>query len=115
MGINTFHTHTYVIIISCDDIVPDMLEESGNLIGLSVYTPKGLFVGIVDNLVMDVRGRKIDGLFVQRTNPALVERGIAVNVPYRWVGSVGDIVLLKRFPDKVTVDPEDAGRSLPRS
>lgn len=92
-----------------------MLEESRDITGLSVYTPKGLFVGTVENLVVDVKGKKIDGLFIQNSNPVLVEKGIAVNIPYRWVKCVGDVIILKKFPDRVTIDPEDAVRSLPKS
>lgn len=81
-----------------------MMDEVGKLIGLGVYTPKGIYVGNVDNVVMDTRNRKIDGLFIRNSSPVLVEKGVAVNVPYRWVRSVGDIILLKVFPDKVTLD-----------
>jgi sporulation protein YlmC with PRC-barrel domain len=50
---------------------------------------------------LDVTNDKIDGLFIGETNPQLVEGSRKVNVPYRWVQAVGDIVLLKYFPAKV--------------
>ncbi|MCL2143773.1 MAG: PRC-barrel domain-containing protein, partial [Methanomassiliicoccaceae archaeon] len=78
-----------------------MLEEAGNLIGLEVYTPDGIFVGIVSNLVMDMKDNKVNGLFLDDSSPALVDHGVAVNIPFRWVQSVGDIIILRAFPERV--------------
>jgi len=80
-----------------------MLEEASELIGLQVYTNKAIYLGTVNNLVVDLDESKIQGIFINETNPLLVESGKAVNVPYRWIGSVGDIVLLKYFPRKVAM------------
>ena len=79
-----------------------MMEEASELIGLQVYTPNGIFLGNVNNLVIDLENKKIDGLFISETNPLLVEDSKAVNVPYRWINAVGDIVLLRYFPKRVT-------------
>ncbi|MCE5296080.1 MAG: PRC-barrel domain-containing protein [Euryarchaeota archaeon] len=79
-----------------------MLEEASELIGLEVYTPAGVHLGTVNNLVVDIENKKIDGLFIDETNPLLVEDSKAVNVPYRWIQSIGDVVLLKYFPKRVT-------------
>jgi sporulation protein YlmC with PRC-barrel domain len=78
-----------------------MLEEASELIGLQVYTNKAIYLGTVNNLVVDLDESQIQGLFISETNPLLVENSKAVNVPFRWVGSVGDIVLLKYFPRRV--------------
>ena len=82
-----------------------MLEEASEFIGLQVYTPSGIFLGNVNNLVIDLDKKRIDGLFISETNPLLVEDSKAVNVPFRWIQSVGDIVLLKYFPKRVTTRP----------
>ncbi|TFG56008.1 MAG: photosystem reaction center subunit H [Methanomassiliicoccus sp.] len=79
-----------------------MLEEASELIGMQVYTPNGVFLGNVNNLVIDVENRKVDGLFVSESNPLLVEDSKAVNVPFRWIQAIGDIILLKYFPKRVT-------------
>lgn len=79
-----------------------MMEEASELIGLQVYTPNGVFLGNVNNLVIDLDNKKIDGLFISETNPLLVEDSKAVNVPYRWISAVGDIILLRYFPKRVT-------------
>ena len=79
-----------------------MLQEISELIGLSVYTRAGVFIGNVDNLVLDVEQRKVESLFLATTNPVLVEDSKAVSVPFRWIQAVGDIVVLKHFPHRVT-------------
>lgn len=78
-----------------------MMRKISEFIGLPVYTPTGMLLGTVTNLVLDVERGRVDGLFLGETNPALVEGGKAVSVPYRWVQSTGDIVLLRHFPKKV--------------
>ncbi|MCL2607829.1 MAG: PRC-barrel domain-containing protein [Methanomassiliicoccaceae archaeon] len=90
-----------------------MLEEAGNLIGLEVYTPDGIFVGIVNNLVIDLSSNKVDGIFLENSNLALVDHGISINIPFRWVQSVGDVIILRVFPERVSFDPKEAERSLP--
>jgi sporulation protein YlmC with PRC-barrel domain len=79
-----------------------MLEEATELIGLQVYTPNGIFLGSVNNLVIDLENKKVDGMFISETNPLLVEDSKAVNVPYRWIQAVGDVIILKYFPKRVT-------------
>jgi len=79
------------------------LEEISEIVGLQVYTNQGVFLGNVNNLVVDVENGAVDGLFVGETNPLLVEGGRAVSVPYRWIQSVGDIVILRYFPKRVSL------------
>ena len=83
-----------------------MLQEVSEFIGLQVYTKEGVFLGNVNNVVLDMESQKADGLFISGTNPLLVEGSRSVSVPYRWVQSVGDIVLLRYFPKRVTVRKE---------
>ncbi len=78
-----------------------MLEEASELIGMQVYTDKGLFLGNINNLIIDLDGARIDGLFVHDTNPMLVDGSKAVSVPYRWIQAIGDVVILKYFPKRV--------------
>src|SRR5512137_3137223 len=80
-----------------------MLEEASNLIGLQVYTSQGMFLGTVGNLVVEVDENKVQGLFVNNTNPLLVEGSKAVNVPFRWISAIGDVVILRYFPKRVAV------------
>jgi sporulation protein YlmC with PRC-barrel domain len=80
-----------------------MLEEASELIGLQVYTSQAIFLGTVGNLVVEVDDNKVQGLFVTGTNPQLVEGSKAVNVPFRWISSIGDVIILKYFPKRVAV------------
>lgn len=84
-------------------MVGSLLEEISELIGLQVYTNQGVFLGNVNNLVVNVENGEVDGLFVQETNPLLVEGSRSVSVPYRWIQSVGDIVVLRYFPKRVSL------------
>lgn len=70
--------------------------------GMKVYTPKGALLGEISNLVLDLKERTVDGLFLDWTNPDLVEDSMAVNIPYRWVQAVGDVVILRVFPEWVS-------------
>ncbi|MGP8074844.1 MAG: PRC-barrel domain-containing protein [Thermoplasmata archaeon] len=80
-----------------------MLVEMTELMGRQIYTPDGRLLGEVDNVVVDVEGAKIDGLYVGETSPMLVDDSRATNVPYRWVAAVNDVVLLKYFPKRVSL------------
>ncbi len=80
-----------------------MLEEASDLIGLQVYTSQGIYLGNVGNLVVDVDNNKVQGLFITSTNPLLVEGSKSVNVPYRWIASIGDIIILRYFPKRVAL------------
>lgn len=79
-----------------------LLEEISEIIGLQVYTSKGIYLGNVDNLIMDVKRKLIESIYIRESNPLLVEDSMSVAVPYRWVQSIGDIVVLKYFPRRVT-------------
>lgn len=77
------------------------MEEITRFVSLPVYTATGTFVGTVKNVILDVAGRRLDSLLVGKTNPALVEGGVDVAVPYRWVRSFDDILILSYFPARV--------------
>lgn len=80
-----------------------MLVEMTELLGRQIYTPDGRLLGEVENLIVDVEGSKIDGLYIEESSPLLVEDSKPINVPYRWVSAVNDVVLLKYFPKRVSV------------
>ena len=87
-----------------------MLVEMTEFLGRQIYTPDGRLLGEVDNLVVDVEGAKIDGLFVAETSPMLVDDSRSTNVPYRWVSAVNDVVLLKYFPKRVSLKKTPSAR-----
>ncbi len=77
-------------------------EEVTSFLKLPVYTRQGRYVGHVRNVFLDMDEKKVSSLLVTNTNPTIVEGTVDVAVPYRWVNSIGDIVILSYFPDKVT-------------
>lgn len=80
-----------------------METDVTNLIGLEIYSDKGYRLGHVNDVMVDVDTQTVHGLYVDRTNDGLVEDGVSVLVPYRWVRAVGDVIILKRFPSFVSV------------
>ena len=84
-----------------------MLEAVSEIIGMQVYTPGGTYLGNVDNLVMDMENKSVDGIFIRQTNPLIVEGSMSINIPYRWIQSIGDVVILKYFPNRVAMAREE--------
>ncbi len=84
-----------------------MLEAVSEIMGMQVFTPGGIYLGNVDNLVMDMDVCAINGIFIHETNPVLVDGSRSINIPYRWIQSIGDVVILKYFPKRVTVAKDE--------
>ena len=78
-----------------------MLTEITNLEGLEVITDKGLSLGYVEDVIVDLDNMEVYELLVSETNEDLVEDGASVGVPYRWIQSISRVVLLKHFPGKI--------------
>ena len=81
-----------------------VLEEISKIKDLEVYAPNGLFVGYADKYVMDPANKCISGIFVENANPVLVDVGVTIKIPYRWVQSIGDVIILNTFPQHVHRD-----------
>jgi len=82
-------------------------EEVTSFLKLPVYTRQGKYVGHVRNVFLDMDEKCVSSLLVTNTNPTIVEGTVDVAVPYRWVNSVGDIVILSYFPDEVTTKKKE--------
>jgi sporulation protein YlmC with PRC-barrel domain len=83
-----------------------MLEEVTSLLGLQIYTNYGVFIGVINNIILDINKHKVQSLYIEETNPTLVEESRSITIPYRWVQFVGDIVLLRYFPEHVELSEE---------
>ena len=81
-----------------------MLEEISKIKDLEVYAPNGYFVGYADKYVMDPANKCISGILVQDPSPVLVDPGVTIKIPFRWVQSIGDVIILKTFPEHVNHD-----------
>ena len=66
---------------------------------MHVYTDKAVYVGDVDDVIINVDGKKIESLAVSKLNPELIElknfKGI--KVPYRIILAVGDVVIIRHL------------------
>ena len=78
-----------------------MRADITSLFGLNIYTETGTYVGKVADLVLDVDERVVRGLAVSDINKDLFDvtsKGIII--PYRWVITSGDIVLIRNVVNK---------------
>jgi sporulation protein YlmC with PRC-barrel domain len=76
-----------------------MHAELTSLFGLNVYTDKGLYVGNINDVVIEVdeARRRVTGLAINRINRELFDvTREGVILPYRWVLAIGDIVIVKQ-------------------
>lgn len=80
-----------------------MLEEVTNLEGLEVFTPWGVKVGNISSVELDPEEAEISSLLLEETNPNLVEMGASLLVPFRWIQAVGDIIILRHFPQELPI------------
>lgn len=60
-----------------------MLDTVSGLKGLEIYAPNGIFVGVVDEVIMNIPEMCVDGLFVKNVNPVLAEKNVSISIPYR--------------------------------
>jgi len=82
--------------------------ELSSLYGLEMYTDKGVRVGEIENVSVDIKEKRVAGLAVKNINPNVFAfdlssegRWRGVIVPYRWVTAIGDIVLIKHVKRRV--------------
>ena len=88
------------------------LEELTTLVGREVYTNNGVYVGEVEDVRLDVDAQAVTGLALNEVNVDLLgtqiesgQRGALV--PYRWVRSVGDVIIVSDVVERLGVDDEE--------
>lgn len=76
-----------------------MKTQVTEILGLSVYTDKAVFVGDVDDVVIDLDGKKIKALALGNLNLDIVDiKGYkGLQIPYRMIRSIGDIILIRHM------------------
>lgn len=78
-----------------------MHAEVSTLFGLNVYTDKGIYIGKVNDVILEVSEKKAVGLAVTKLNPEMFDTSKpGVVIPYRWVTAVGDVVLIRHVKDQ---------------
>ena len=85
-------------------------EEITTLVGREVYSNGGVFVGEVEDVQLDLDAEAVSSLAVGELNDELfsgtVSPGQGVLIPYRWVRSVGDVVLINSTIERLQ-EPEE--------
>ncbi|RCV63031.1 Sporulation protein YlmC, PRC-barrel domain family [Methanophagales archaeon] len=89
--------------------------ELSSLYGQDLYTDRGIYVGKIEDVSVDIKEKRISGLAVRNVNPNAFEvsKDKGVIIPYRWVTAIGDVVLIKhvkrRRADVVAKEEEGEG------
>ena len=85
-----------------------MQAEVSTLFGLNIYTEKGIYIGKVNDVVLEVNEKKATGLAATKLNTNMFDAGSkGVVVPFRWVVAVGDVILIRHMKDQFK-KPEEA-------
>ena len=87
------------------------MQEITNLVGREVYSNNGVFVGEVEDIQLDLDRESVTGLALTELNYDLFHDKAAgsrgVIIPYRWVRSVGDIVLVNDIVERMREPQEE--------
>ena len=77
-----------------------MKWQISELFGMNVYSDKAVFLGKVEDVVLDVTNKKISGLALTNVNKDVIDTKNyqGVIIPYRIVKEVGDIIIVRRIP-----------------
>lgn len=87
-----------------------MKSELTTLMDLDVYTNQGRYVGKTEDVILDIKGKKASKLAIGNLNNALKEEFNNQNgilIPYRWVLSVGDIIISKKLPRDINLESKE--------
>ena len=86
-------------------------QEITTLVGREVYSNNGVYVGEVEDLRLDLDSQAITGLALAAVNADLfsgiVGQRQGVLIPYRWVRSVGDVVLITDTVERLRREDEE--------
>ena len=85
-----------------------MNAEITSLLDQEVYTQKGIFVGRVDDAVLDSENGVVSGLALGDVNKELFDqKGKGIVIPYRWVTAVGDIIIIRHLTKNAKSERKD--------
>jgi sporulation protein YlmC with PRC-barrel domain len=85
-----------------------MNAEITSLLDQEVYTQKGIFVGRVDDAVLDPENGVVSGLALGDVNKELFDqKGKGIVIPYRWVMAVGDIIIIRHLTKNAKSERKD--------
>ncbi len=77
-----------------------MKTQITDMFELKVYTEKSVFVGEVEDVLLDIESKKMESIVVGKLNQQLVDiknyKGL--KIPFRIIRSIGDIVIIRHLP-----------------
>jgi sporulation protein YlmC with PRC-barrel domain len=86
----------------------EMNAEITSLLDQEVYTQKGIFVGRVDDAVLDSENGVVSGLALGDVNKEIFDqKGKGIVIPYRWVTAVGDIIIIRHLTKNAKSERKD--------
>ena len=65
---------------------------------LPVILPDGRLLGTVHDTVIETEGWRCTHVFVSDPPADLVEGRIHIAIPWNWIRSIGDVMILRWFP-----------------
>ncbi len=85
-----------------------MNAEITSLLGLDVYTQKGIFVGRVDDVILNPEECEVSGLALGDLNKDLFEqKSKGIIIPYRWITAIGDIIIMRNLTKNAKIERKD--------
>jgi sporulation protein YlmC with PRC-barrel domain len=66
--------------------------------GLPVILPDGRVIGTINDTIVETDTWKCSHIFVANPPSDLVEGRIHISIPWHWIRSVNDVVILRWFP-----------------
>jgi sporulation protein YlmC with PRC-barrel domain len=77
-----------------------MRTQITDMFELKVYTEKSVYVGEVEDVLIDVESKKMESVVVGKLNQQLVDiknyKGL--KIPFRIIRSIGDIIIIRHLP-----------------
>ncbi|HJJ39289.1 MAG TPA: PRC-barrel domain-containing protein, partial [Methanocorpusculum sp.] len=85
-------------------------KQISDLFDMHVYSEKAVYLGKVEDVVLDVSNKKISGLALSDVNTKVIDTKnfSGIILPYRIVKDVGDIIIVRHLPqifkDEMTLE-----------
>ncbi|PSP95606.1 photosystem reaction center subunit H [Halobacteriales archaeon QS_4_62_28] len=87
-------------------------QEITTLVGREVYSNKGVFVGEVEDIRLDLDRQDVTGLALHELNRELfsteINQARGAIVPYRWVQAVGDVIIVNDIVERLHTADDQA-------
>ena len=77
-----------------------MKTQITDLFGLKIYSENGMYVGEIEDILLDIDSKRIESLAVGNLTSGIGELGShrGVKIPFRLVKSVSDVVVIRHIP-----------------